>query len=100
MTVRLEVSEGIATLTLDRPDKLNAMSDEMYDLLHDHSHALSADPAVRAIGSVPAPAAEIAKPAPAAEIAKPAADATKPATVTGAPAEVVDVARTIGDVPQ
>ena len=49
MTVRLEVSEGIATLTLDRPDKVNAMSDEMYDLLHDYSHQLSADPAVRAI---------------------------------------------------
>jgi hypothetical protein len=62
--------------------------------------ARAVDPAVRAIGSVPAPAAEIAKPAPAAEIAKPAADATKSATVTGAPAEVVDVARTIGDVPQ
>jgi hypothetical protein len=53
--------------------------------------ARAVDPAVRAIGSVPAPAAEIAKPA---------ADATKSATVTGAPAEVVDVARTIGDVPQ
>lgn len=49
MTVRMEHSDGIATLTLDRPDKLNAMSDEMYDLLHDHAHQLSADPAVRAI---------------------------------------------------
>jgi 2-(1,2-epoxy-1,2-dihydrophenyl)acetyl-CoA isomerase len=49
MTVRLEVSEGIATLTLDRPDKVNAMSGEMYDLLYDYSNALSADPAVRAI---------------------------------------------------
>jgi 2-(1,2-epoxy-1,2-dihydrophenyl)acetyl-CoA isomerase len=49
MTVRLEISEGIATLTLDRPEKVNALSTEMYDLLHDYSHQLSADPEVRAI---------------------------------------------------
>ncbi|MBC7780057.1 MAG: enoyl-CoA hydratase/isomerase family protein [Proteobacteria bacterium] len=49
MTVRLDISEGIATLTLDRPDKVNALSQEMYDLLYEHSNALSADPEVRAI---------------------------------------------------
>jgi len=49
MTVRLEISQGIATLTLDRPDKVNALSTEMYDLLYEHSNTLSADPEVRAI---------------------------------------------------
>jgi len=49
MTVRLDKTDGIATLTLDRPDKVNALSDEMYDLLHDYSHSLAADPEVRAI---------------------------------------------------
>jgi 2-(1,2-epoxy-1,2-dihydrophenyl)acetyl-CoA isomerase len=49
MTVRLAIAEGIATLTLDRPDKINALSDEMYQLLHDHAHSLGADPTVRAI---------------------------------------------------
>jgi len=49
MTVRLEISQGIATLTLDRPDKVNALSTEMYDLLYEYSNTLSADPEVRAI---------------------------------------------------
>ena len=49
MTVRLDISEGIATLTLDRQDKINALSDEMYQLLHEHAHALGADPQVRAV---------------------------------------------------
>jgi 2-(1,2-epoxy-1,2-dihydrophenyl)acetyl-CoA isomerase len=49
MTVRLEQSDGIATLTLDRPEKVNALSAEMYDLLYEYSNSLSADPEVRAI---------------------------------------------------
>jgi enoyl-CoA hydratase/carnithine racemase len=39
-TVRLEwVDDGIGVLTLDRPDRLNAISDELVDDLHE---ALSA----------------------------------------------------------
>jgi 2-(1,2-epoxy-1,2-dihydrophenyl)acetyl-CoA isomerase len=49
MTVRLDKSDGIATLTLDRPDKVNALSSEMYDLLYEYSHSLAEDPEVRAI---------------------------------------------------
>ena len=33
-----QVDSGVAQITFNRPDKLNAMSDEMYDLLHDHAH--------------------------------------------------------------
>ena len=36
MTVRLARQAAIATLTLDRQDKLNAMSDEMWIKLYDH----------------------------------------------------------------
>jgi 2-(1,2-epoxy-1,2-dihydrophenyl)acetyl-CoA isomerase len=49
MTVRLDKREGIATLTLDRQDKLNAMSDEMWALLGQHLQALAEDDEVRAV---------------------------------------------------
>ena len=49
MTVRLETENGIATLTLDRPEKLNAMSDAMWDALHEHLTTIAADENARAV---------------------------------------------------
>ena len=43
------VADGIATLTIDRPAKRNALSYAMYDALIEHVAAADADPAVRAI---------------------------------------------------
>lgn len=47
--VRYEVSDGIATITIDRPEKRNALSYAMYDAIRDHTLEADADPAVRAI---------------------------------------------------
>ncbi|MDJ0946001.1 MAG: crotonase/enoyl-CoA hydratase family protein [Kiloniellales bacterium] len=44
-----EIAEGIATLTLNRPEKLNAISYAMADALLDRLDALEADADVRAI---------------------------------------------------
>jgi 2-(1,2-epoxy-1,2-dihydrophenyl)acetyl-CoA isomerase len=49
MTVKLETRDGIATVTLDRPEKLNALSDEMYDKLYQYCNELAADAATRAV---------------------------------------------------
>jgi len=49
MNVRLEKSSGIATLTLDRPDRLNAMSDAMWDALLAHIDAIAAEDEIRAV---------------------------------------------------
>jgi 2-(1,2-epoxy-1,2-dihydrophenyl)acetyl-CoA isomerase len=49
MSVRYAKDGGIATLTLDRPDKLNAMSDAMWDALYDHIAAIAADDGVRSV---------------------------------------------------
>jgi 2-(1,2-epoxy-1,2-dihydrophenyl)acetyl-CoA isomerase len=49
MNVRYEKEGGIAVLTLDRPERLNAMADPMWDALHDHLAAIAADDAVRAV---------------------------------------------------
>jgi methylglutaconyl-CoA hydratase len=49
-TLRLTVdSRGVATLTLNRPDRRNAISAAMMDELTRAAHALSADPGVRAV---------------------------------------------------
>ena len=42
-----EVKDGVATLTLNRPDRLNALGDTLRDDLHDAIVRSSADPEVR-----------------------------------------------------
>ncbi len=49
MTVTLEKKDGIATVTLNRPEKLNALSDEMYARLYDYWAELAGDDATRAV---------------------------------------------------
>jgi enoyl-CoA hydratase len=46
-TVIVEREEGIATITLNRPDKLNAINGKMIQELHDVVRTLDADPTVR-----------------------------------------------------
>jgi enoyl-CoA hydratase/carnithine racemase len=47
--VRYEVSDGIALITLNRPDRLNALLPGMGDIYADLLHRADADPQVRAI---------------------------------------------------
>lgn len=49
MAVRCEKEGGIATLTLDRPERLNAMADPMWDALCEHLGRIAADEEVRAV---------------------------------------------------
>ncbi len=49
MNVRFEKNKGIATLTLDRPDRLNAMADAMWDALYEHINTIAADDDIRAV---------------------------------------------------
>lgn len=49
MNVRYAKDGGIATLTLDRQDKLNAMSDGMWDALFGHIGEIALDDEVRAV---------------------------------------------------
>jgi 2-(1,2-epoxy-1,2-dihydrophenyl)acetyl-CoA isomerase len=49
MNVRLDKDGAVATLTLDRPERLNAMADPMWDALHAHLGTIAADEAIRAV---------------------------------------------------
>lgn len=49
VVARTEPAAGVALLTLDRPDKLNAMTAELVQELHDHLDAIAVDPAVRVV---------------------------------------------------
>ena len=49
MNVRYELREGVAVITLDRPDKLNALTVEMREALGTHFENAGRDPAVRAV---------------------------------------------------
>jgi len=51
MTIEVSKNNGVATLLLNRPDKLNALSEEMYHGIADRFVELDADDAVRAIAS-------------------------------------------------
>ncbi|MEY4605936.1 MAG: hypothetical protein RLY45_696 [Actinomycetota bacterium] len=46
---RTSPAEGIALLTLNRPDKLNAMTVELVQGLHDHLGDIAVDPTVRVV---------------------------------------------------
>lgn len=46
---RSEPMAGVAQLTLNRPEKLNAMTAELVQSLHDHLDAIAVDPSVRVI---------------------------------------------------
>jgi enoyl-CoA hydratase len=47
--VRLDIAEGLAIVTLARPEKLNALDDAMVTLLGKHADAIDADRSVRAV---------------------------------------------------
>jgi 2-(1,2-epoxy-1,2-dihydrophenyl)acetyl-CoA isomerase len=49
MSINVSINEGIATVLLDRADKLNALSGEMYHKLADSFTALNNDDSVRAV---------------------------------------------------
>lgn len=49
MDVRFENEGSLALLTLDRPDRLNAMADPMWDVLYEHLDTIAADDGVRAV---------------------------------------------------
>ena len=44
-----QVADGVGTITLDRPERLNALTFEVYRTLTDHLHAIRSDPKVRAV---------------------------------------------------
>src|SRR5688572_7447704 len=46
---RSEVAAGVALLRLNRPEKLNAMTSELVQSLHDQLDAIAIDPAVRVV---------------------------------------------------
>lgn len=47
--VRVETSDGVMTITIDRPDKKNALTDAMYAVMADALVRADADDAVRAV---------------------------------------------------
>ena len=47
--VRLDIAQGIATITLARPEKLNALDDVMVGLLGRFADTIDADRSVRAV---------------------------------------------------
>lgn len=48
-TIRLETDAGLARLTLDRPDRLNGMTNQMVREAHDAVAVVAADPTVRVL---------------------------------------------------
>jgi 2-(1,2-epoxy-1,2-dihydrophenyl)acetyl-CoA isomerase len=49
MSVRLDKDGSIAVLTLDRPDRLNAMNDPMWEALYEHLGQIATDDEIRAV---------------------------------------------------
>ena len=50
--VAVEITEGVAHVTLSRPDKFNAMDRDMFAAIGDAFRTLGRDPAVRAMERV------------------------------------------------
>jgi enoyl-CoA hydratase/carnithine racemase len=48
-SIRLEITEGVAIITLARPEKLNSLDDTMVELLGRHADAIDANRSVRAV---------------------------------------------------
>ncbi len=48
-TVRYEVADGLARLTLNRPDRLNSMTNQMVREAHDALHLAGNDPSIRVL---------------------------------------------------
>ncbi len=49
MTVRLDINGGVATITMDRPERLNALSNEMKVQLLEHLQRCTVDDSIRAV---------------------------------------------------
>ena len=49
MSIGYQFEQGVVTLTFDRPDKKNAITGEMYEVITRHLREASADKAVRAV---------------------------------------------------
>lgn len=49
MNVRYEIREGVAVVTLDRPERMNALTVDMREALGTHFESAGRDPAVRAV---------------------------------------------------
>jgi enoyl-CoA hydratase len=48
-TILFEVRDGIAFVTINRPDKLNALNDQVVEELRDATERIVSDPAIRAV---------------------------------------------------
>jgi enoyl-CoA hydratase/carnithine racemase len=48
-SIRLKITEGVAIITLARPEKLNSLDDTMVELLGRHADAIDANRSVRAV---------------------------------------------------
>ena len=48
-TIRYDVADGIATITLNRPEKMNAFTNRMMAEMIDAFDAIDADDAIRAV---------------------------------------------------
>ena len=49
MTVRVEIEGALATITLDRPERMNAVTQQMREALSDAFEGINQQPAVRAV---------------------------------------------------